>query len=132
MPEKRPKNLIVGTYIDVYKGRSRGSQAWRWRFVLNHDIIAKSPEPYLETSINPSVRRLQKNLRTYSTTEFKAKNGKYYWNILSGNGKLVALSDKGYDSTMECRHFMNGFLINFPRANWLKNFPDGKVKAVYG
>ena len=118
-------------HVELYKGRSRGKQVWRWRYVLSDgDITAKSPEAYLETSINPCVRRLQKNLRIYTTEEFTSRNGQHHWKILSNNGKIVALSDKGYDTKKECRHFMNGFLVNFPHADWVKRFSNGKVKEI--
>ena len=83
--------------IEKYKGKGKGIQVWRWRFKLNTEIIAKSDEPYLKTSIYKAVSNLIEKAGDHPTRVFQGKNKKWYWHMKSGNGKIVAVSASGYE-----------------------------------
>ena len=106
--------------MELYIGRSKGKQVWRWRYFWDEDVIAKSAEGYLDTSINAAVMRIQKNIHKYEVDMYRGRDGKYYWRMKANNGNIVAVCDGGYKGSKECSINLNRFIDTVPRAAWVK------------
>ena len=108
-------------HVELYQGKNKGPQVWWWRFLgKNNEIIAKSGEPYLPTSINKAVRNLQSKIKGYLSTVYQGRNKKYYWYLAAKNGKKVASCAKGHETLDEAWKYLHEFERNFSKSNWVK------------
>lgn len=85
-------------FFEYYQSKDKGEQCWRWRFILNGEIFAKSEEPFLRSSVYQAIQRLKKKAKVYTTKTFSSSNKKFYWKLESLNGRTVAMSPSGHDN----------------------------------
>lgn len=115
-------------HVELYRGKGK-KKLWYWRFFYAGEVIAKSGEGYVQTSINAAVRRLQNRIHTYKYYSYKGKDSKWYWNLKANNGQIVACCASGEkDKTSDTN--MWRFIDNIPKAPWVKIHARNKVEHI--
>lgn len=122
--------------FEIYKGKGKGDEVWRWRLVDNWgDKIARSEEPFKKGSIAKSIKKLQKKVvdapvyldegpedkdKGNRFEFYQSAAGKWRWRFKAGNHEIMAISSKGYESDCEVMEMIEHFVhvISVPVVIW--------------
>ena len=110
-------------FFEIYRGKDRGKQKYRWRFVdaYTERNIAKSEEPFVSAL---TCRRSIDRVRAYKGKKvetFIGKDKKCYWRIKANNGAMLAVSSMGYDNALNNDEYLNNFLKNVKKTKVIIN-----------
>ena len=111
--EKKPWGLMI------YKAKG-GEYGWRYKTPLG-DILAIGKQYFPRHRIKEALKRVIQ-AKLHATTErptfkfrcpyftvYKAKNGRWHWNLRGANNHILACGPKGYKTEEMALNIMNEF-----------------------
>lgn len=120
--------------FNIYEGKDENKEErWRWKLLDDNNNIARSEEPFLQTSIIRSIKTLIREIDSntpvyedeskedidegYRFEYFKGEDDKFYWRIKAGNNELMAIGGQGFETKEKMLKDINNIKNNIENAN---------------
>lgn len=114
-------------YFELYSEKKHSERLWKWKYYYKGRVIAESDCEYLNTSINSSLQRLQKNIHKYGTSIFQDPDEQVWeWKVLANNGNILAKSSVGYNTPKSAIVNRENFLNTARKAPWVKRLQGSR------
>lgn len=116
--------------FELYQGKDKGKQNCRWRAHGEKGLLGRSDEAFLKANTMKAVEAVRAASAFKRLQMYVDKQGKFRWRLLAANGKVVAISTKGWDKKTQARKAGQDFCLRAITAKkvWAKVDKKKKTK----